>query len=118
MAALRSDQPYVFTVAAIDSAGQRPTVATATPVDQLAAPTELSSAVYSQTAAELFWARADMPGLLYEIRRDGEIIDTTDEVSFFNAALTSGTTYMYEVIALDGDQRSEASTTSLTTEGS
>ena len=83
----------------------------------LAAPTELRSAVYSRTAAELFWARSDMPGLLYEVRRDGEIVDTTDEVSFFDVELASGITYVYEVIALDGALRSEASTITLTTDG-
>ena len=116
---------YSFEVIAIDQEGMRSDPASimlrtdgGTGTSSLAAPTELNSAVYSQTAAELFWARADMPDLLYEVRRDGEIVDTTDGISFFDAALMSDTTYVYEVIALDGDRRSEASTISLTTDGS
>lgn len=116
---------YDFEVIAIDQQGLRSAPVsimvrtdgdTGTP--SLAAPTELRSAVYSRTAAELFWARSDMPGLLYEVRRNGEIVDTTDGVSFFDVSLMSGITYVYEVIALDGALRSEASTISLTTDGS
>lgn len=122
---LASGIDYQFDVIAIDQKGFRSDTAsimlrtdagTGTPA--LAAPSELRSAVYSSTAAELFWQRDDRPGLMYEVRRNGEVVGTTNGVSFFDIALMSDTTYVYEVIALDGDQRSEASTISLTTNGS
>lgn len=114
---------YSFEVIAIDQQGGRSSPAsimlrTNGGAKSLAAPTELRSAVYSSTAAELFWDRAEMPGLLYEVRRDGEVVGTTNGLSFFDAALVSGTAYVYEVTALDGERRSEASSTSLTTNGS
>jgi len=114
---------YSFEVIAIDQQGQRSSPAsimlrTNGSSVSLAAPAELRSTVYSSTAAELFWDRADMPGLLYEVRRDGEVIGMTNGISFFDTTLMGDTAYVYEVIALDGEQRSEASTTSLMTNGS
>ena len=115
---------YNFEVIAIDQQGRRSDPASImlrtdgdTGTSSLAAPADLRSAVYSRTAAELFWARPNTSGLRYEVRRDGEIVNTSTAVSFFDFTLMSGTTYVYEVIALDGDQRSEASTISLTTDG-
>lgn len=119
---LSPDTGYTFEVIAIDQQGGRSSPASITlrtngGTESLAAPTELRSAVYSGTAAELFWNRAEMPGLLYEVRRDGEVVGTTNGVSFLDAALMSDNDYIYEVIALDGERRSEASSTSLTTNG-
>jgi len=81
----------------------------------LASPANLRSEVYSRTGAELFWDRAAMPGLRYEIERDGEVVDTTNGTSFYDDTLAGGVTDTDEVVALDGDRRSGASIVSLTT---
>ncbi len=69
----------------------------------LASPDSLSYEVYSRTTAELFWQRSDMPGLSYEVLRDGQLLATTDGVSFVDKSLSRGPTYTYEIIAVDAD---------------
>ena len=112
---------YTFEVVAIDLQGGRSEPAqvmlrTNGGTTFLPAPADISLVVYSRTAAELFWARADELGLQYEVLRNGELVGTTDGISFFDDGLMSGTPYVYEVFALDGTQRSEASTVSLVTD--
>jgi len=70
----------------------------------------LTGDVYSTTAAELFWAREDASlALNYEIRQNGDVVATTDGVSYFTASLDPGTDYTFEVIAIDQQGlRSEA----------
>ena len=70
------------------------------------APSDLRVDVYSDTAAELFWARSTDPdGLVrgYEIRRDGELLDTRDALSYFTDELTDGRAFAFSVTAIDFD---------------
>ncbi len=118
--------PYVYDVTAIDNAGQRSGTSTVTlntfgegTVNTVLAPTGLSSAVYSATAAEIFWARSSTPGLRYEVQRDGVALDTIDGTSWFDNTLVGGTSYSFQVVAIDSfGRRSVASIVSLTTRNS
>ena len=106
---------YVFTVIAIDNAGQRSSPAiitlndTGTTIEPPAnagpdAPAELRSTVYSNTAAELFWRREPaIEALQYEIRQDGVVVDNTVGVSFFTVDLSAGRDFLFEVIAIGRD---------------
>ena len=125
---LRPNTPYTFTVAAIDSAGQRSSVATTTlsggsntpPASGGPnAPDELRSDVYSKRSAELFWKREPAAlGLRYEIRRDGQVVGTTNGVSYYTSALTTGTSYAFAVIAIDRQgRRSSPSSITVRTNG-
>lgn len=129
--ALRPGRTYQIDVVAVGTDGQRSGAAsievktneaagggdTARP-DPLAAPSNLRQNVYSETAAELFWNRADMPGLRYEITRDGARIATTDGTSYYDALLTAGREFRYSVIAIDAAGiRSSATAIALRTPG-
>jgi|GEM_PF-1091261 len=102
---LRSGTSYLFGVTAIDNAGQRSETATATLTTQGGvlpeAPADLRAIAYSRHAAELFWARSSESGLRYEVSRDGQVLATTDGISFFDNELTGSWTYRYEVVALN-----------------
>ena len=116
---------YNISVVAIDNAGQRSTPAMTTLGDtgsiteppangSLDAPAELRSAVYSNTAAELFWRREPAAAALqYEIRLDGTVVGTTGGVSFFTADLAAGRDFLFEVIAIarDGTRSNSSSIT-------
>ena len=70
------------------------------------APTDLRVDVYSGTAAELFWAHSTDPdGAVrgYEIRRDGQLVDTRDGLSYFTDSLTDGRAFAFTVTAVDFD---------------
>ena len=62
-------------------------------------PANLRAEVYSSTAAELFWDRSDVPGIVYEIVRDGDPAGTTDGTSWFTNALEPDTNYRFSVTA-------------------
>ena len=69
-------------------------------------PADLRVDVYSGTAAELFWSRSSDPdGAVsrYEIRRDGELVDTRDGLSHFTDDLTDGRAFAFTVTAVDFD---------------
>lgn len=117
---------YRYTVTAIDLSGQRSESAAVTLLtrgdgpdraDGVPAPGGLRAAVYSSTAAEIFWDRPDDSfGLVFEVRRDGELLQTTDGTSFFDDSLSAATDYRFDVIAVDRDgARSSASAVSVTT---
>ena len=120
--------PYTFTVAAIDSAGQRSTISTTTlgggattpspSGDGPVAPRTLRADVYSKRSAELFWQREPAAlALRYEIRRDGQVVGTTNGVSYFTRDLAAGTDYAFEVIAIDRQgRRSDTSSVTVRTE--
>ncbi len=117
---------YVYGITAIDNAGQRSDTATVELVTRgdtdaapgPDAPSDLDSQVYSRTAAELFWARPSTFGLSYEVSRDGASVRTTDGTSFFDDSLEGGTTYTFDVVAIDAEgRRSNPSTVMLTTRG-
>lgn len=79
----------------------------------------LSGAVYSPSALELFWepALADSTSVVaYRVTRDGNTVDTFDGLSFFDQNLAAGTLYSYEVSAIDADgNEGEARAVQLTT---
>ena len=121
-ASLDATTAFTFTVTAIDSAGQRSgtvSVILNSPGDSstsVPSPANLTGTVYSSTAAELFWTRSDIPGLQYEVLRDGDVVATTDGTSYFTDDLAPNQSYNFEVIAIDGSgARSEASVVSLLT---
>lgn len=75
-------------------------------------PTNVSSAVYSSTAAELFWDRSSDDGIVigYEVIRNGDMFDMADGNSYFDNTLEPGVTYQYQFIAVDDEgNRSGAS---------
>ncbi len=125
---LQPDTPYTSTVVAIDNAGQRSSVARtmlgggttpAPPSGGPEAPDELRSDVYSKRSAELFWKREPAElALRYEIRRDGEVVGTTDGVSYYTRDLAAGTDYAFEVVAIGRDGgRSAPSSIAVRTDG-
>ncbi len=65
----------------------------------------LSAAVYSSSALELFWNRAPVPNVTYNIFRDGELVrQNSPAISQFNGQLPPNNTFQYEVVALlDGE---------------
>jgi len=84
----------------------------------IAAPVGLSANVYSSTSGEIFWDRSDTFGLIYEIQRNGDVLRTTDGVSFYDADLMRATDYEYAVLAIDEQgNRSQASTVTFSTGG-
>lgn len=109
--ALDPSVTYTYEIAAVDNEGNRSTITTisfsTTGVTQpplaemLASPTGIRAEVYSAGSAELFWDRSQTIGLSYEVRRDGEVVNQTDGVSFFDNSLRADTAYRYEVIAID-----------------
>lgn len=79
----------------------------------------LSGAVYSSTALELFWEpalAAESVVSAYRVTRDGTTLDTFDGLSFFDQNLSAGTHYTYTVSAIDaGGQAGEPREIQLTT---
>lgn len=83
-----------------------------------AAPSALRGDVYSSTAAEIFWDRPSAFGLSYEVLRNGTALATTSGTSYFDAGLSGGNRYRYEVIAIDrAGRRSAPSAVVLATPG-
>jgi len=82
-------------------------------------PANLRYAVYSQTAAELFWNRASTDSgyvSAYEISRDGVIIDTRDGLSLFMADLQAGVENVFTVTAISSTgERSDPVSVSIDT---
>ena len=110
---------YEYSILAIDNEGNRGAAvsltldtgngsnpAPAVNNDDTSAPTvpgNLRGTFYSDTAAEIFWDAAfdDNGVALYEISRDGEVLDQRDGRSFFEAAIDRSQTFFYEVVAID-----------------
>jgi len=114
-----------FTITAIDRAGERSgdTSITATggvrgevtsdaPITptSISVPTSVRIEVYSATAAEFFWARAENQSWGYIVTRNGEEIGYTDGNSFFDDSLVPGQSYQYTLTGLNaaGDRSSSA----------
>ncbi len=90
--------------------------------DRLSPPRNLRSAVYSSSALELFWQHAtdyDASTESYAVYQDGAIIaESRVGTSLFVSGLIEGTTYEYEVAAINGaGERSVAQTITATTKG-
>ena len=60
--------------------------------------------IYSLTAAELMWERADADENIVstEISRDGEVIGTTEGNSFYDDNRESGQAHFYELVSVNG----------------
>lgn len=68
----------------------------------------LSAETYSSTAVEIFWGDADSSDSIvssFEVTRDGAVVATNDGRSFFESELDAGTTYIYQVTAIDAEGR-------------
>ena len=112
---------YTFSVTTISAAGTEsaPVILSSTPGAPASvasgqgpqAPQNVSLAVYSSTAAELFWDRASSVENIVgtDVYRDGNYLTTVPGNSFFDDTRGSGQDYSYSLIAIDGSgNRSEA----------
>lgn len=73
-------------------------------------PGALRAEVYSDTAAELFWARSTDDGRIrgYEIQINGEIATVRDGSSYFTDTLVKGVPYDFLVTAIDDEENRSA----------
>lgn len=109
---------YVYSVASVDADGTRSdTVSTeivingvATdnqqlPMGGLAPPINVTQTIYSTTATEFFWDRADTAGLVYDITLNGELLGngSTDGISTYVDSLDPGAAYTFSVVAVEPD---------------
>lgn len=104
----------VDSVAAVDEAGG------GTPVDPPAKVTELTATTLSISEIELNWDANTEPDINhYNIYRDGSKIDETTVIQYLDSGLQSGTTYTYEVSAVDdnNEEGEKSASASATTEG-
>jgi len=76
----------------------------------LMTPENLSVAVYSRSAAELFWSR-QASGQQFSVERDGELLSVTDGTSFYDDSLPGDGRYVYEVSAIDASGSSSSAAT-------
>jgi len=81
--------------------------------------TNLTSAVYSSSALEIFWEPGASSASFIEsneITVDGVVVGSTEGTSFFQDELSAGTTFEYGVTAIDSEgNRSEQTIISVTT---
>jgi len=63
----------------------------------------LSGIDYSSSSLEIFWQPPETGASMYEVRRDGTLIATTDGLSLFEEGLAAGTSYQYDVVPLSAD---------------
>ena len=123
---LSDGRAFAFTVTAVDFDGERSAPASVSVVggDRDGAvgtgggrpppPANLSSSVYSSSAAEVFWDRSDQPGLSYEVSVDGGSVTTTDGTSAFLTGLDGARGRGVDVVAIDANgQRSGAANVTL-----
>jgi chitodextrinase len=78
------------------------------------APTNLTSTTATTTSISLTWDAAERAES-YELRRNGEVIYTGEVTSFADSGLTPGTTYSYELKAINSGGASTTVTLSATT---
>lgn len=104
---LAAGTAYTYAVAARDAAGNyspEATVATATQPDTTAPSVPGSlSVVPGSGVAVLSWTASSDDGALagYEVRRNGALLATVASTGYTDAGLTNGTTYTYEIVAVD-----------------
>lgn len=86
---------------------------TATDNTTLDSPDNVVALRYSDTAAEIFWARTTTFGLRFEISRDGILLTNTDGVSYYDPSLSAENSPTYDITAIDkqGQRSSPASIT-------
>jgi Leucine-rich repeat (LRR) protein/subtilisin family serine protease len=106
---VQSNQTYRYTVSAINSYGESlqslPIAITRNglPPERLA-PTNVMAAVYGSTTTTLSLSLSaqDASGIsYYEVYRDGALIKKISAGHFFDRGLTPGTTYRYQIRAID-----------------
>ena len=123
---LTDGRAFAFTVTAVDFDGMRSAPAAVSVVggDRGGAtgagggrpppPANLTSSVYSSSAAEVFWDRADQRGLSYEVSVDGGPVTTTSGTSAFLSGLDGTRGRGVDVVAIDANgQRSGAANVTL-----
>lgn len=77
-------------------------------------PTNVTALVYSGTALELFWDRStDGDVVAYNIIRDGQVFASVQGNSFFDSGLDRGTSYDYQIVAIDNLANESAPTSVL-----
>ena len=75
----------------------------------------LRGEVYSSSALEIFWDAENAPvDVTFNVRRNGDLVTTTDGRSFFDAGLAAGTAFTYTVETVGAN---DAVSVSLTTDG-
>ena len=103
---------YVYEIRAVDDQGNKSEISTVgfmtgsnpAPRGNPSTPAGFRHALYSSSAAELFWSRStDDDGVVvgYEITRNGVIVETRNATSYYDDSLSSGVTYVYEIVAVD-----------------
>nr|MBA3251283.1 hypothetical protein [Geodermatophilaceae bacterium] len=81
--------------------------------DPLLAPDSVE-VVATASSVELTWNKVE-GALRYQVRRDGDLLDTTSETSFVDEAVEGGQEYRYTVVALgSGEAQSPARARSVT----
>ena len=128
---LTEGRAFAFTVTAVDFDGERSAPASVSVVGgdrdgsvgagggRPPPPANLTSSVYSSSAAEVFWDRSDQPGLSYEVSVDGGPVTTTDGTSAFLSGLDGARGRGVDVVAIDANgQRSGAANVTLGGSGS
>ncbi|MGQ7845858.1 endonuclease/exonuclease/phosphatase family protein [Granulosicoccus sp. 3-233] len=107
---LSPDTVYHYEVSAFDARGDivaSGSISLQTAVGYPVAPAvqvaSLTGLVYSSSALELFWQPpADSDEYyLYQVVRDGHLLETNDGRSFFDSGLQADTDYAYEVLTVD-----------------
>jgi spore coat protein CotH/fibronectin type 3 domain-containing protein len=84
----------------------------------ISSPESLTYEIYSSSTAELFWIRSSTLGMNYEITRNGQLLDSTSGVSYVDKSLTRGSTYAYDIVAIDpAGSRSDVATVSFSIGG-
>ena len=111
---------YTYVVTAIDKQGNlsAPASITLSTAGKPTTPRSLRYAVYSDTAAELFWDRSTDNGTVqgYEIGRNGESLGVRDTLSMLDEGLDPAVTNTYTVTAIDNEgNRSVTATLSFST---
>jgi len=79
-------------------------------------PMNVSVMVYSGTALEVFWDRStdDVSVVAYDILRDGQPYSSVQGNSFFEEGLMRGTSYVYQVVAIDNMANESAASAAVT----
>lgn len=107
---LIAGESYTYDITAIDTDGDRSTTSSVTFTGgvrlenpAVPTPTNLSVAVYSGSALELFWDRITTDTLSYEVIQNGQSLGTTNGTSFFVDGLAADQSYSFDVQAINND---------------
>ena len=125
---LAAGTQYVYTVVALDAAGNESAPVTITGSTTLApdvdAPTpvvNLTASFITTTSVTLAWDAAsdNVAVTAYRVSRDGAVISNSNALSIVDGNLTAGSTYTYAVVALDaaGNESTSVSVSATTQTG-